>query len=487
MLLVKFIPYSKIWCSRSVSMLGMAFSLPLRGFKMLLLLFYRVELLLAFLTRCEQWSPSSWNQALCFPLWSGTFGFWTQSVSIWLLYSHIIAVLILLPLRIMSCLVSFIRVAFSYGELAEGASRLAHQGLFMGVRMLFSSLYTNLLWAKSLGITFFILLVSRTSASGAGLLFNGLISDFLLLCLFGAWAARQFSGELRASISRAMRGVPRFWLTLDILMRWCLSMIVLGYVLIIFTRIQIIADAREIVRVLLLRRLRRILLHIILGYWIRLLLLISRLKKWATKVAWDEETVIWLAVNAVTSRAPFRIILIGNVIKTSVTLKASRLWELASVGEVRHISWRAQTSLRLWMDKRAPCISIILVIVKLIVAQLRRVWTVIGRAWITLSLAQIKGLIGRHVGCATGLQRWVGIARCLCVSYETNWLCDRRLWRLIELAHHLVRDVLLALVHGRMLLLRIIVRGYKGLAFWRQLGVRTVEPLLVLLELLSGI
>ena len=294
MLLVRLLPCSKIWCSRSVSMLGMAFSLPLRGFEVLLLLFYRVELLLAFWARCKLWSPSSWNQALCFPLWSGTFGFWTQSVSIWLLYSHIIAVFILLPLRIMS-LMSFIRVAFSYGELAEGASCLAYQGFLMGVRMLFSLLCTNLLWVKSLWITLFILLVSRTSASWAGFLFNGLISDFLLLCLFGAWAARrQPSGELPrgwASTSRAMRRVPRFWFTLDILMRWCLCLIVLGYVLIIFTRIQIIAARAAIVRVLLLRWLRRVLLHIILGYWIRLLL-ISRLKKWATKVTWDEKTVV---------------------------------------------------------------------------------------------------------------------------------------------------------------------------------------------------
>ena len=169
-----------------------------------------------------------------------------------------------------------------------------------------------------------------------------------------------------------------------------------------------------------------------------------------------------------------------------MTLNASRLWELASVGEVRHVPWRAQTRLRLRMEKRAPCISIVLVIVQLIVgvAHLRRVWTVIGRAWIALSLAQIKGLIGRHVGCATDLQRRVGIAWCLRVSYETNWLCDRRLRRLIELAY-LVKGVLLALIHGRMVL-RVVARGYKGLAFWRQLGVTTSKPLLVLLELFGG-
>ena len=246
-------------------------------------------------------------------------------------------------------------------------------------------------------------------------------------------STREFPSRwARARTCWSMVWIPRFGFALasrelsyDMLVCWRhLTLIIL-----IFTLIQIIAAGAVICLLHLWRRSFLIALNNRVG-----LLLISRLKQRATEIARYKKTIIRFTVNSIARGAPLCVVCIIEILfKASMTLHARRLrvlWELARVGEVGHISRRAQTCLRLWMGKWAPRIRLILVIIiELIVDKLGRVRTVIGRAWVALSLTHIKGLI-RHVGCAADLQRRVRlcIARCLSVSYETNGLrCD---WRL---------------------------------------------------------
>lgn len=356
----------KIGCTRSISVLGMALILPLRGFEMLMLLLYRIELLFSFLTCCKLGCSPRGKQALGVSFLCGTFRFWTRTVSIELLYSHVFLVFILLPDLIMPIVLTFIRVAFFDRELAEGAPSLTYQWLLMGTigaMALFLLIWTSI----------FILLFPR--ASRISHLFNGLIADNWLFCLFCTRTARLSSRKFprwwaRARSSWPMVRVPRFRFALatsvlsyDRLMCWRhLALIVL-----IFTLIQIII-AGAVICILDLRR-RNFL--IVLSNWVRLLL-ISRLKQRATKVAWDKKAIVWFTVNSIARGAPFSIVCIIKIVaKTSMTLHAWRLRvlrELTRVGEVRHISRRAQTSLRLWVCKWAPRIRLILIkIVHLIV------------------------------------------------------------------------------------------------------------------------
>ena len=350
MLLLKFLLYSKIWRPRSIPRrrMAMACFLPLRGLEMLLLFFYCVELLLTLVARCKLRGSSSGKQALWVSLWWGTFRFRAHGVSIRLLYSHVFFVLILLSVRVLASLVSFVRVtSFSYRELAEGAPCLAYQAwLFMGTRMLFLLLY-NVVWTESRRTSIFILLL--TWASRINLLFNGLISDNWLLCLFCARAPGMSSRALPiwwAITSWAVRGVPRFWFALasrvlpnDMLMSWRR----LALIILIFTRIQIIA-AGAVICILQLRR--RTFLYT-LSYRIRLLLISrGRLKKRATKVAWDKKAIARSTVYSIARWAPLWFVCIFEmIVKTSsMTLYAGglrELGELTRVREVGHISRRA--------------------------------------------------------------------------------------------------------------------------------------------------
>ena len=237
----------------------------------------------------------------------------------------------------------------------------------------------------------------------------------------------------RARTSWSMVWIPRFGFALassvlsyDMLVCWRH----LALIILIFTLIQIIAAGAVICLLHLWRRNFLIALNNRVG----LLPTISRLKQRATEIARDKKAIVRFTIDTIAQWAPLCVVCIVEILaKTSMTLHARRLRvlrELARVGEVGHVSRRTQTCLRLWMGKWAPRIGLILVIIiELIVDKLRRIWTVIGRAWVALSLTHIKGLI-RHVGCAADLQRRVRlcIARCLSVSYETNGLrCD---WRL---------------------------------------------------------
>ena len=245
----------------------MALILPLRSLEMLVLLLNRVELVFSFLACCKLRCSPRGKQALGVSFLCGTFRFWAWTVSIRLLYSHVFYSFILLPVLILPIVMTFIRVALFYRQLAEGASSLTYQAwLLMGSRTIFLQ-FLIIPRIESSRTSIFILLFTR--AVRISHLFNGLISDNWLFCLFCARTTGHSTRKLprgwaRACTSRPMIRIPRFWFALaagvlsnDMLVCWRhLALIVLT-----FTLIQIIATWAVICLLQLRRRSFLIALH----------------------------------------------------------------------------------------------------------------------------------------------------------------------------------------------------------------------------------
>ena len=259
----------------------MTLILPLRSLEMLMLLLNCVKLVFSFLACCKLRSSPRGKQALVVSFLCGTFWFCAWNVSIRLLYTHVFYTLILLPFQILPIVMNFIRVAFFDRELAEGASCLTYQAWLLMGTLRASTVFLQfliILRIESSRTSIFILLFTR--AVRISHLFNGLISDNWLFCLFCARATGHSVRKLprgwaRACTSRPMIRIPRFWFALaagvlsnDMLVCWRhLALIVLT-----FTLIQIIATWA----VIYLLQLRRRSFLIALNNRVRLLL-ISRL------------------------------------------------------------------------------------------------------------------------------------------------------------------------------------------------------------------